>query len=255
MHMEDEEVRLQRSYYAATAQQYEARHVHARDEHYLALSWLAAMIELYEIRSVLDVGSGTGRALRYLKQRFPDLRVIGVEPSVELREVGYGLGLTPKDLLEGDANRLPFAAGAFDLVCEFGILHHIRTPSRAVAEMLRVADKAVFISDDNHLAAGFWGVRVTKLVLRALGLWGFAYWIKTRGKGYRVTADDGLAYPYSVFDDIDSIRAQCSSIHMLNTSGSGPNLLTSAGHVALMGLKTFNEAPRIIRGSVEPSVY
>jgi len=241
--MEDEEVTLQRSYYAATAQQYEARHVHERDEHYLALSWLAAMIELYEINSVLDVGSGTGRAVRYLKQRFPGLRVIGMEPSAELRAVGYSLGLGPEELLEGDANLLPFAAGSFDLVCEFGILHHIRTPSKAVAEMLRVAGKAIFISDDNHLAAGFWGMRITKLVLRALGLWGLAYWIKTRGKGYRVTADDGLAYPYSVFDDIDGIRAQCPSVHMLNTSGSGPNLLTSVGHVALMGLKPSNGTP------------
>ena len=67
------EVELQRQYYAQTAKNYDAMHLTHDLEHTLALHLLASYIEFYQIRSVLDVGAGTGRALLWLKQRFPDL--------------------------------------------------------------------------------------------------------------------------------------------------------------------------------------
>jgi len=112
------EVELQRKYYAETAEAYEKLHVHQTDEHFIALSWLAAMIEHYQFQSVLDVGSGTGRCLHYLKEKFPNLHVVGIEPSTELRKIGYEAGLSQAELIDGDATNLAFADNSFDVVCD-----------------------------------------------------------------------------------------------------------------------------------------
>ena len=139
------EVEMQQEYYSKSAGQYDSMHVNEQDEHFFALSFMVAMLDYLKVRSVLDVGSGTGRAIRYIKKHRPDIRIVGVEPVKELREVGYALGLSKEELIDGDATELKFSAREFDLVCEFGVLHHIKRPDIAVSEMLRVADKAIFI--------------------------------------------------------------------------------------------------------------
>ena len=58
-----DEIEEQRRYYAATANQYEAMHVNEGDEHFFALSFLVASITYLDVKSVLDIGSGTGRAI------------------------------------------------------------------------------------------------------------------------------------------------------------------------------------------------
>ena len=228
---------LQRRYYAETATDYERLHVVKNDEHYFALAWMLACIDHLDCQSVLDVGSGTGRAVSYLRQRRPAVRVVGIEPSAELRAVGHRQGVPVDQLVDGDAMRLGFDARAFDLVCEFGVLHHLAHPSAAVAEMSRVARLAVFISDDNHFGSGSATARRIKRILGSLGLWRTAYLLRTGGKGYRVTAGDGLAYPYSVFDDLPMLESTCSVVHCLNTRGRGPDLRTGSSHVALLGVK------------------
>ncbi len=228
---------LQRSYYARTAQQYENLHVREHDEHGLALAWLAGLAEHFGARSILDVGCGTGRALAYLKARHPHLQITGIEPSAELRAVGHAAGIGADELVAGDATCLDFADNSVDIVCEFGVLHHIERPRLAVAEMLRVARIGIFISDDNHFAAGSALGRRVKQGLNALGLWRAAYRLRTGGKGYRISEGDGLSYPYSVFDDLDLVRARCDTVQLANTADGGPDLYTSAAHVALFGRK------------------
>jgi ubiquinone/menaquinone biosynthesis C-methylase UbiE len=231
------EIELQRKYYAETAKIYEDLHVHQSDEHYIALAWLAAMIEHYQFRSVLDLGSGTGRCLRYLKEKFPNLHVVGIEPSAELRKVGYEAGLNQDELVDGDATNLEFKDNSFDIVCEFGVLHHIKQPRQAIGEMLRVAKGGIFISDDNHFACGSLANRLLKRLLKSVGLWNVAYLLRTGGKGYRISDGDGLSYAYSVFDDLEFIHNQCNSVYVSNTKGVGKNLYASAQNVALFGLK------------------
>ena len=232
-----EEIEQQRQYYAETAERYDAMHVNEKDEHFFALSFLVATIEHLQIRSILDIGSGTGRAIGYLRKHNSELRIVGIEPVRELREIGYSRGLSPEDLIDGDAKNLQYEDGAFDLVCEFGVLHHIRNPELAVAEMLRVANKAVFISDSNNFGQGSLPSRLLKQCLNRLGLWKISDFVKTKGKGYSVSEEDGVAYSYSVFNNYRQIRAQCESVHVLNTRGSGINPYKSADHVALLGIK------------------
>ena len=230
-----DEVEIQRNYYAQTASTYEAQHVLQDDEHFVALALLTAMIEHFQCQSVLDVGSGTGRCLRYLKDRFPNLNVIGIEPSPELRKVGHDAGIHRDQLINGNALDIAFPDSSFDIVCEFGVLHHIKQPRVAISEMLRVSHRGIFISDDNHFASGSSVNCIAKRTLARLGLWKLAYWLRTGGKGYGITDDDGLSYAYSVFDDLEFIRNQCKRVLVTNTKGCGPNLYKSAPNVALFG--------------------
>lgn len=226
-------VALQRSYYVKAASHYEEAH----DEHRLAFAFMCSVFPLLDIRSVLDVGAGTGRAILQLKQSFPYLHVVGVEPSDEMRAIGYGKGLGGADLVPGDALALPYADNAFDLVCEMAVLHHVAEPSRAVAEMLRVARRAIFISDSNNFGQGRFVVRLIKHGLRALGLWPVANLIKTRGRGYSSSEGDGVYYSYSVFSDLPQIRAACRLVHVLNVKGNGRSPFWSAPTVAILGIK------------------
>jgi ubiquinone/menaquinone biosynthesis C-methylase UbiE len=231
------EAEVQRRYYAHTASDYDAMHVDEKDEHLLALSFMVGLLDYLEVRSILDIGSGTGRAVRYVKQHRPDVRIVGIEPVAELRAIGYAKGLSTKELIEGDATKLCFDTADFDLVCEFGVLHHVRRPEVVVAEMLRVAKKAVFISDSNNFGQGSSLSRACKQMLNALGLWKVANLLKTRGRGYTISEGDGLGYSYSVFNDFRKLKSQCGTIHLLNTRDGNINPYRSASHVALLGIK------------------
>ncbi|MGA2852269.1 MAG: methyltransferase domain-containing protein [Terracidiphilus sp.] len=232
-----EAIELQRTYYANTAARYDEEHVKGNVEHAIALQWLIAMADYLKVRSILDVGSGTGRALFAVRNQLPNVRIVGIEPSSELRRVGVENGLSDDELMDGDAMALAFADGSFDLVCEFGALHHIPKPSKAVSEMLRVARTAIFISDANNFGQGGRLSRAVKQTLNAAGLWPLADWVKTRGKGYTISEGDGLAYSYSAFNDLAQIRKACVSVHLLNTRNSGPNLYRGAETVAILGIK------------------
>ena len=232
------ETKIQREYYARTAANYDAMHCHEDDQHYFALDILLSLLHKFDIRSILDLGSGTGRTLLYVRERRPDLNIIGVEPSPDMRAVGHRSGIPTDVLLPGDATALEFGDGSFDLVCAFGVLHHIKRPSLAIGEILRVARKAVFISDNNNFGQGSSLARATKQALNACGLWPLANWVKTKGKGYSITGGDGLAYSYSLFSNLRQIRNGCSTVYLFGTGDSGPNLYRSASCVAALGLKT-----------------
>ena len=230
------DVRLQRAYYADTAHKYDCIHQHDRDEHGFGLAFMLAMMEFFEIDSVLDVGSGTGFALLKIKEKMPTIRAFGVEPSPAQRNIGYGKGLSPTELIDGDARTLEFADDSFDLVCEFGALHHIRHPEQAILEMIRVAKKAIFICDTNNFGQGGPFSRFLKQAINRFGLWPLADLIKTKGNGYSVSENDGIMYSYSVFTNFAQISRNCESVHLLSTSSAAPNLYRTASHVALWGV-------------------
>jgi ubiquinone/menaquinone biosynthesis C-methylase UbiE len=229
---------IQRAYYAQTADRYDDMHVNEDDEHTFALRFMTSTMTYLGIQSVLDIGCGTGRGLLKIKQEMPHIKVLGIEPSAELRKVGHANGLSEDELIEGDGAALALGDGSFDLVCEFGALHHMPVPAKAVSEMLRVARKAIFISDSNNFGQGGRLGRLTKQALNSLGLWPLAYRIKTKGKGYTISEGDGLGYSYSVFNDYKQIRERCESVHLLNTSDAGSNLYRTSTHVAILGIKT-----------------
>jgi len=87
----------------------------------------------------------------YLRAR--GMCAYGFEPVSELIEQAHRKGLPRGLIARGDGYRLPFADNSFDAVCECGMLHHVEQPGPVVREMMRVARRAVFLSDENPVSA------------------------------------------------------------------------------------------------------
>ena len=214
--MLDKGVTLQRKYYEQTAVEFMRKRVNWRDEHHRAVSYIARMASDWGISSFLDVGAGTGRSVEFLHDR--GFQVRGIEPVEALIQEGIRTRPELRDLLQcGLGESLPYEDASFDAVCEFGVLHHVRRPQLVVQEMLRVARKAVFISDSNRFAQGRPIARLAKLLLFKAGLWPFVNWVKTGGKGYGYSADDGVFYSYSIYDSLDILATWAGDLQLVST--------------------------------------
>jgi ubiquinone/menaquinone biosynthesis C-methylase UbiE len=200
----DKAVEIQRRYYTDTAAGYDEMHSHEAGDNPRTFRLLCAMVRMVEAKTVLEVGAGTGRGMRALSDTMPELSVRGIEPVTALVDQAVKKnGLSADSILQGVGKQLPFRDGTFDVVCSLAILHHVRQPDAIVREMLRVARKAVIIIDGNRFGQGSWPMRLLKLALYKMGLWGPVNYLKTGGKGYLITEGDGLAYSYSVYDSFD----------------------------------------------------
>ncbi len=231
----------QRRYYRQTAEHYDERHTGREDEHYVALRHVAAYLQWIGARTVLDTGCGTGRAMRYLRDALPGVQVFGNDPSAELLAVATErYGVPARSLTCARSDPLPFADGAFDAVIETGMLHHVARPDVVVAEMLRVARKAVFLSDDNIYGVGPLASRVAKLGLRRVGLLDAVNSLRRRHRGgWYYSEADGIAWSYSVFDSRAALLAACASVVVVPTAPDpAPWLpLLQSTHCLLCGFK------------------
>jgi SAM-dependent methyltransferase len=235
--MSDEATRRQKEYYERTAEHYAEMHVSPGDEHFIALEYIIAMLSVIRAESVLDVGSGTGRAVQYLRERRPDLRVVGLEPSDSLRARASLMG---GDFVGGDATHLPFAAGEFDAVVALGVMHHVADPNAVVEEFCRVARTAVMISDSNRFGQGRKASRLAKVAIHRLGLWRSFDLLRTRGRGYMESAGDGIFYSYSIYDSLSALARWGTRTFVVPTQGKPSGALgpfTGSTHGLLVCLR------------------
>jgi ubiquinone/menaquinone biosynthesis C-methylase UbiE len=88
-------------------------------------------------RRALDVGTGTGAGAFAIAQRFPDTEVVGVDLARGMVEEARRK--TPAALEDrvtfdvGDASKLPFADGSFDLVAHANMIPFFDEVARVVA--------------------------------------------------------------------------------------------------------------------------
>ena len=85
--------------------------------------------------SVLEAGCGTAHFTRWLSEQ--GLAAVGLDLSAGMLAQAQAPGGIP--LVRGDARRLPFADGAFDLTALVTTLEFLERPREALAEALRVA--------------------------------------------------------------------------------------------------------------------
>ena len=117
-----------------------------------------------EIRpaSVLDVGCGEGVVTERLARNLAPATVLGVDADEgRLKEEWQARSAPNLSFATGSAYDLPFEDGSFDLVCAIEVLEHLERPRDALAEMSRVAGRALLLSVPNepgwrisHLLAG-----------------------------------------------------------------------------------------------------
>lgn len=233
---------IQARYYTDTAAKYDEWHTaDPNDEHFRALTFITALRDVYGLQTFLDVGAGTGRATKFLLDAGMQGR--GIEPVPALIELAARSGIPEGLIVEGSGTDLPFEQSSFDAVLECGVLHHVRDPARVVSEMIRVARRAVFLSDSNRFGQGGFPARWLKLFLYKSGLWDWARFVQTAGKMYTLSEGDGLAYSYSVFDSLNLLSDWADQIILLPTMSKGTSrswfhpLLTEP-HVLLCAVKT-----------------
>ncbi len=108
-------------------------------------------------RSLLDIGSGRGAFLWPLLDGFPDLPVTALDlldyRVADMRAVQDG-GVAQLTALKMDATALAFPDRSFDVVTMLEVLEHIPDTATALAEVCRVAARALVCSvpskaDDN----------------------------------------------------------------------------------------------------------
>jgi ubiquinone/menaquinone biosynthesis C-methylase UbiE len=155
---------------------------------------LASFLEPLAGCTVLDVGTGTGRAAIALARRGGI--VTGVDASAEMLAVARRRAEEAKvrvTFAREDAHRLPFADGSFDAVICLRVLMHTPDWRRSLAELCRVSrHKVVF--DYPALASVALFQSVARRVAHAAGARVEAYRVFTdasvrsalRSRGFRV---------------------------------------------------------------------
>jgi SAM-dependent methyltransferase len=97
---------------------------------------------LNQVSSVLDIGVGTGLALRYLMLQNPHITFAGVDVR-DLRLPGVKV---PLKLYDGYT--LPFDDAQFDVSLLFYVLHHCHNPGRVLAEASRITRQRLIIIEE-----------------------------------------------------------------------------------------------------------
>ena len=99
-----------------------------------------AALELHSGDLLLDVGCGTGAAVREAAAVAD--RAIGadISPKMIRRAAELASGLPNVEFVVADSEALPFADAAFTAVLCTASFHHYPNPARALAEMARVLD-------------------------------------------------------------------------------------------------------------------
>ena len=113
--------------------------------------------------NVLEIGCGQGTGARIIHDLFSPQRYIGVDldPGMIRRAKRKAGALPNAAFLQGDAASLAFPDATFDLVVDFGILHHVPNWRDALAEVHRTLKSGgEFLFEDLSLETWERGVGV-----------------------------------------------------------------------------------------------
>jgi SAM-dependent methyltransferase len=91
---------------------------------------------LNETMSVVDIGCGSGRFIKYLKGRYA--HITGIDPSQAIFAANELIGKEEKvDLVQASTDSIPFPDGHFDFGYSLGVLHHIPDTQKALEDCVK----------------------------------------------------------------------------------------------------------------------
>lgn len=138
-------------------------------------------------RRILDLGAGTGVAARAARAAGA-VNVVGVDVAEQMLRRGRDVF----DPVVGDAARLPFRAGAFELVVAACCLSHLPDPAQALCETRRVA--AGLVASAFEMGWTHPAKAAVDDALEPLGFQPPPWHVTLKGVGERLVGDpDGLS--------------------------------------------------------------
>ena len=100
---------------------------------------------------MIDVGCGDGGITVDLYDRTQPARIEGVDPAAQAIAIAKTrIGGRRIEMSVASAYELPYPDQAFDVAHLRGVLHHMDTPARAVAEAARVARHVVVLEPNGY---------------------------------------------------------------------------------------------------------
>ncbi len=91
---------------------------------------------LNEQSTVIDIGCGSGRFIRYLGNRFK--KMVGLDPSKAVYAADELIGKNEKvELVMASTDNIPFPDGFFDFGYSLGVLHHIPDTQKALNDSVK----------------------------------------------------------------------------------------------------------------------
>jgi len=134
-----------------TAGRYDAARALPDETKALWLDALKSSIPVRDVRSVLDLGCGTGRFTRALSEAF-GCPAIGVEPSRAMLDVAKEQESTDSSTIlwkAGQAEAIPLEAESVDLVFMSQVFHHLVNSRKAFEEIARVLTSGGYLAIRN----------------------------------------------------------------------------------------------------------
>lgn len=110
--------------------------------------WLLKLITSHRPKTILEVGCGFGRNLKFLLDHgIKPQQLTGVDFSASLLR---HINIPHIKLFQASAQKLPFPDRHFDLVFTHGLLMHISSPQKSIAELIRVSRKWLIIIEETR---------------------------------------------------------------------------------------------------------
>lgn len=101
---------------------------------------LSILNHVYSRARILEVGCGKGRFLKRIKEFWPDVECMGIDPS-------RAINMIPKNIhtKTGTIESIPYPDQMFDLTFSVETLEHAVNPEKAIREMVRVTKRGGWI--------------------------------------------------------------------------------------------------------------
>lgn len=179
--------------------------------------------------TVLDVGCGTGWYAAGLRRAAPDTTVIGLDLSAGM--LGKAADAGARNLVQGQAERLPFPDACVAAVVARGVLHHLPDPEAALAEWRRVLkpDGALVLTSEPTPTVERHGELLVRAMLR---LPGFRRQMSPESEFWELAAMAANLHTFTTADLSSLGEAAGYSRIDLRTSGFGATLVMTASYVA-----------------------
>ncbi len=125
-------------------------------------------LDLSDELTIIDVGCGTGSALRYTAAKVSKGNLIGIDPVPRMIEIAKGLSKDDKNRNQvafkvGSAEKIPLDDAIADLVFAFDSIDHWKDVPKGLSEILRILK-----SKGNFIIVKDLGVPGSKKALTAL---------------------------------------------------------------------------------------